>query len=149
MADEALSLEAIVLDRFSAPIRDMSRQLRQLTDANRRSAVEGTGLAKAHGESFTRLRESVSKTSEVFRREFAPMLKGVAEEIHVKPDDPMTVYDWIKEAHGQGAKFWACPANLELFGKNEADLIPECNGVMGAAAMIQDVMGDDCRVLTF
>jgi predicted peroxiredoxin len=61
----------------------------------------------------------------------------------------MTVYDWIKEAHGQGAKFWACPANLELFGKSETDLIPECNGVMGAAAMIQDVMGDDCRVLTF
>jgi uncharacterized protein len=42
------------------------------------------------------------------------MLKGIAEAIHVKPGDPMTVYDWIKEAHGQGAKFWACPANLEL-----------------------------------
>jgi predicted peroxiredoxin len=77
------------------------------------------------------------------------MLKGVAAAINIKPGDPMTVYDWIKEAHGQGAKFWACPANLELFGKTEADLIPECNGVMGAAAMIQDVMGDDCRVLTF
>ena len=35
----------------------------------------------------------------------------------------MTVYDWIKEAHGHGAKFWACPANLELFDKSEADLI--------------------------
>jgi hypothetical protein len=58
----------------------MQRQLRSLTDANRRSHIDGVGLAKAHGESFTRLRESVSKTSEVFRREFAPMLKGVAEE---------------------------------------------------------------------
>jgi uncharacterized protein len=77
------------------------------------------------------------------------MLKGIAEAIHVKLDDPMTVYDWIKEAHDQGAKFWACPANLELFGKTEADLIPECNGLMGAAAVIEKLMDDECRVLTF
>jgi predicted peroxiredoxin len=77
------------------------------------------------------------------------MLKGVAAAIAVKPGDPKTVYDWIKEAHDQGAKFWACPANLELFDKSEADLIPECSGVMGAAAMIQDVMDGDGRVLTF
>ena len=53
------------------------------------------------------------------------------------------------EAHEQGAKFWACPANLELFDKSEADLIPECSGMMGAAAMIQDVMDGETRVLTF
>jgi predicted peroxiredoxin len=77
------------------------------------------------------------------------MLKGVAEAIHVKPGDPKTVYDWIKEARDQGARFWACPANLELFDKSEADLIPECNGLMGAAAMIQDIMDGECKVLTF
>jgi len=77
------------------------------------------------------------------------MLKGVAEAIRVKEGDPMTVHDWIREARGQGARFWACPANLELFGKTEADLIPECDGVMGAAALIQDLMGEECRVLTF
>ncbi len=77
------------------------------------------------------------------------MLKGVAEKLRVKASDPKTVYDWIKEAHEHGARFWACPANLELFDKSEADLIPECSGVMGAAAMIQDIMDGDCRVLTF
>ncbi len=77
------------------------------------------------------------------------MLKGVAAAIAVKRGDPKTVYDWIREAHDQGAKFWACPANLELFDMTEADLIPECSGVMGAAAMIQDVIDGDCRVLTF
>jgi predicted peroxiredoxin len=77
------------------------------------------------------------------------MLKGVAETLHVKPGDPKTVYDWIKDAHEHGARFWACPANLELFDKSEADLIPECAGVMGAAAMIQDIMDGECRVLTF
>jgi predicted peroxiredoxin len=77
------------------------------------------------------------------------MFTGVAEQLTIKPGDPMTVYGWIKEAHGQGARFWACPANLELFDKSEADLIPECSGVMGAAAMIQGVMDGTCRVLTF
>src|SRR5882757_9955682 len=73
------------------------------------------------------------------------MFKGVAEALSVKPGNPKTVYDWIKEAHDHGARFWACPANLELFDKSEDDLIPECAGLMGAAAMIQDVMDGECR----
>jgi uncharacterized protein len=77
------------------------------------------------------------------------LLKGVAEKFCVKPGDPKTVYDWIKEAHDQGARFWACPANLELFDKAESDLIPECKGLMGAATMMQQIMDGECRVLTF
>jgi predicted peroxiredoxin len=77
------------------------------------------------------------------------MLKGVADALRVKPADPKTVYDWIKEAHDQGARFWACPANLEMLDKAEGDLIPECRGMMGAAAVIQDIMDGACRVLTF
>ena len=77
------------------------------------------------------------------------MMKGVAETLHVKAGHPKTVYDWIKEAHDQGAKLWACPANLELYDISEEDLIPECSGMMGAAAMIQDIMDGDCRVLTY
>lgn len=77
------------------------------------------------------------------------MFKGVAEAIRVKPSEPKTVHDWIKEAHEQGARFWACPANLELFDKDERDLIAQCSGMMGAADMIQRVMDDEARVLTF
>lgn len=77
------------------------------------------------------------------------MIKGVAETIHVKAGHPMTVYDWIKEAHGHGAKFWACPANLDLFDIAESDLIPECQGMMGAATMISGIMDGECRVLTY
>ena len=76
-------------------------------------------------------------------------MPALCTAITVKPGDPKTVYDWIKEAHDQGAKFWACPANLELFDKAEGDLIPECSGMMGAVAMIQDIMDGECRVLTF
>ena len=77
------------------------------------------------------------------------LLKGVAEKLCVKPGNPKTIYDWIKEAHDQGARFWACPANLELFDKAESDLIPECKGLMGAATMMQQIMDGECRVLTF
>ena len=77
------------------------------------------------------------------------LLKGVAEKLCVKPGDPKTIYDWIKEAHAQGARFWACPANLELFDKADSDLIPECKGLMGAATMMQQIMDGECRVLTF
>lgn len=77
------------------------------------------------------------------------LLKGVAETLRVKPGDPKTVLDWIREAHDQGARFWACPANLDLFDKTEDDLIAECAGLMGAAAVINDVMEGECRVLTF
>jgi uncharacterized protein len=59
------------------------------------------------------------------------------------------VLDWIREAHAQGVRFWACPANLELFGVTRDDLIPECEGLMGAATMIEQIMEGDGRVLTY
>ena len=77
------------------------------------------------------------------------MRKGVAEAIRIKASQDKTVYDWIREAHGHGARLWACPANLTLLDMTEADLIPECNGLMGAATMLQNIMSDDYRVLTY
>ncbi len=77
------------------------------------------------------------------------MVKGVAETLHVKPGHPMTVLDWIREARSHGARFWACPANLDLFDVSEEDLIAECSGLMGAATMIRDIMDGECRVLTY
>jgi predicted peroxiredoxin len=77
------------------------------------------------------------------------MIKGVAGKLHVKPGHPKTVYDWIKEAKDHGARFWACPANLDLFDATDADLIPECSGMMGTADMIERIMGDEYRVLTY
>jgi predicted peroxiredoxin len=77
------------------------------------------------------------------------MRKGVAEAIRVKAGNDKTVYDWICDAHRYGARFWACPANLDLFDMTEEDLIPECGGLMGAAAMLEKIMSDDYRVLTY
>lgn len=77
------------------------------------------------------------------------MRKGVAAALRVKPGESKSVLDWIREGRSHGARFWACPANLELFDMTADDLIPECSGQMGAAAMIERVMSDDCRVLTY
>lgn len=75
--------------------------------------------------------------------------RGVAERMTVKAGAAKTVYDFIREAHSHGARFWACPANLDLFEMQEEDLIPECSGLMSTASMITDLMEGDCRVLTY
>lgn len=75
--------------------------------------------------------------------------RGVAETLHIKPGSPRSVLDFIRDAHAAGARIWACPANLGLFDITEADLIDECSGLMGAAAMMERVMADDTRVLTY
>ncbi len=77
------------------------------------------------------------------------MKRGVAADLLIKQGQSKTVYDWICDAHRNGAKFWACPANLDLFDMTVADLIPECSGLMGAAAMIDRVMSADTRVLSY
>ena len=76
--------------------------------------------------------------------------KGVAEQLVVKPGSPKTVYDFIKDAHDAGAKFYCCSPNLDLFDMTEDDLIPECEGIVGGAKLIGDIMeDDDVRVLTY
>jgi predicted peroxiredoxin len=78
------------------------------------------------------------------------MKKGVAEQLFVKPGSPKNVYDFIKDAHEAGVKFYCCSPNLDLFNMTEADLIPECAGIVGGAKVIEEVMEDDeARVLTY
>ena len=77
------------------------------------------------------------------------MKKGVAEKLVVKEGSPKTVYDFIKDAHEAGAKFYCCSPNLDLFDMTEADLIPECTGIVGGAYLIEEIMESDCKVLTY
>lgn len=77
------------------------------------------------------------------------MRQGVAAALTVKPGASKTVYDFIKDAHEAGAKFYACSGNLELFDMAREELIPECSGLVGAAYIVQQAMEDDVRVLTY
>jgi predicted peroxiredoxin len=80
----------------------------------------------------------------------ALMKKGVADTLTVKPGSPKTVYDFIKDAHEAGVRFFCCSSNLALFDMAKGDLIPECTGVIGAAHFIEEIMeDDDVRVLTY
>ncbi len=75
--------------------------------------------------------------------------KGFAENLRVKAGAEKSVYDFIREAHAEGVRFYACPSNLELFDIEAKDLIPECHGLLGAAALIARIMEEDCRVLSY
>jgi predicted peroxiredoxin len=77
------------------------------------------------------------------------MKKGVAEKLVVKEGSPKNVYDFIKDAHEAGAKFYCCSPNLDLFDMTEEDLIPECQGIVGGAWVIEQVMEEDCKVLSY
>ena len=78
------------------------------------------------------------------------MKKGVAEKLVVKEGSPKTVYDFIKDAHEAGAKFFCCSPNLDLFDMTADDLIPECEGIVGGAHVIESIMeDDDAKVLTY
>jgi predicted peroxiredoxin len=72
------------------------------------------------------------------------MKKGVAEKLFVKEGSPKSVYDFIKDAHEAGVKFYCCSPNLDLFDMKAEDLIPECQGVVGGAHLIEEVMEGDC-----
>ena len=77
------------------------------------------------------------------------MKKGVAEKLFVKEGSDKSVYDFIKDAHEAGVKFFCCSPNLDLFDMTEDDLIPECSGIVGGAHVIEEVMEGDCKVLTY
>lgn len=77
------------------------------------------------------------------------MKKGVAESLHVKEGSPKSVYDFIKDAHEAGVIFYCCSPNLDLFDMTVDDLIPECAGVVGGAHLIEAVMEEDCKVLSY
>ena len=42
------------------------------------------------------------------------MKKGVAEKLFVKDGSDKSVYDFIKDAHEAGVKFFCCSPNLDL-----------------------------------
>ena len=80
----------------------------------------------------------------------ALMKKGVAENLVVKPGSPKSVYEFIKDAHEAGVKFFSCSPNLDLFDITKDDLIPECQGIVGGAYLIEQIMEDDnTRVMTY
>ncbi len=74
---------------------------------------------------------------------------GAAESIRLMPDEKRSIYDFIKEGHAAGVKFYCFSPGLDVCSLRKEDLIPECSGVVGAAHFIEEIMSSDCRVLTY
>jgi uncharacterized protein len=74
------------------------------------------------------------------------MKKGVAENLYIKAGSPKNVYEFIKDAHEAGVKFYCCSPNLDLFNMTKDDMIPECSGIVGGAYLIEAAMDDDDTV---
>lgn len=77
------------------------------------------------------------------------MKKGVAEKLFIKAGDSRSIYDFIKDAHSAGVKFYCCAPGLDISDMHKPDLIPECAGVVGAAHFIEEIMTGESKVLTY
>ncbi len=75
------------------------------------------------------------------------MKKGVAENLMALEGGKLII-DFIREAKEAGVEFYCCSAALQLHGMSEDDLIEECDGVVGAAWMMDQAM-DANVVLTY
>jgi len=77
------------------------------------------------------------------------MKKGEAEKMFVKEGSDKSVLDFIKDAHEAGVVFKCCSPNLDLFDMTVDDLIPECSGIVGGAYLVEEIMEEDVKVLTY
>ncbi len=70
------------------------------------------------------------------------MKKGVAEGLYAK-EGGKRVIEFIREAKDAGVAMKVCSAALQLHDMTEDDLIPECDGVVGAAFMTDEGLAAD------
>lgn len=75
------------------------------------------------------------------------MKRGIAERLVAK-EGGKTLLEFIREAKQAGVTMKVCSAALQLHDMTEADLIPECDGVVGAAYIIDRAL-ECARVLTY
>lgn len=70
------------------------------------------------------------------------MKKGVAENLYAKEGGKL-VMDFIRDAKESGVELFVCSAALTLHGMTKDDLIDECDGVKGAAYMVEEALEAD------
>jgi predicted peroxiredoxin len=85
----------------------------------------------------------------IFQATVAAAMDYDVEDLYVKEGSPKSVYSFIQDAHEAGVKFFCCSPNLDLFDMSQDDLIPECEGIVGGAHLIEQVMEEDVRVMTY
>lgn len=80
---------------------------------------------------------------------------GTAETIYADGGDGdagtgrRPVAEFLREAHGFGVRFYACPAAMQAHGVTPGALRPEVAGHAGAAAFLGRALDERWRTLTF
>ncbi len=78
------------------------------------------------------------------------MKKGVAERLFPRPGSNTSLYDFVKDAHLAGVRFYCCSPNADVYDTRPDDLIAECAGVIGRTQLIEQIMdNDDVKVLSY
>ena len=75
------------------------------------------------------------------------MKRGVAEAMTAK-EGGKPILEFLRDAKRAGVTMKVCSAALALHGMTEKDLIDECDGVVGAAYMIDRAL-ESTRVLSY
>ena len=68
--------------------------------------------------------------------------KGVADQMEAK-EGGKKIIDFIREANEAEVEMRVCSAALQLHDMTPEDLIPECDGVVGAAYMTEEGLEAD------
>lgn len=74
---------------------------------------------------------------------------GVADALRASARHPKTIGDAMREAHGHGARFFACTDALHAHGLAPAGLIAECSGHGGAVQFMARACDLRWRALVF
>ncbi|MCG5511569.1 DsrE family protein [Ectothiorhodospira shaposhnikovii] len=85
-----------------------------------------------------------------FAAETTQLLKqGVAENLYTGKQRTKSVYDFMRDAHEAGVKFYACAGAMEEHELNDDNAIPELDGRRGGGAFIGEAVEDGVVVLTY
>jgi uncharacterized protein len=77
------------------------------------------------------------------------LVPGVAETLRAAPQAPKTILDWLRMAHGHGARLYACSDAIAAQGLAGTTLIAECSGHGGAVQFMARAADSGWRTLVF
>ena len=74
---------------------------------------------------------------------------GFAATLYPGKERTKSVYDFMREAHDAGARFYGCSQALQEFGIDESNAIPEFDGARGGAAFLGAALDENTLTLTY
>lgn len=74
---------------------------------------------------------------------------GVADRLFPAAGRDRSIGDFMRDAAGQGARFFGCQMALKAHGLADRALIPEYSGAAGAAAFVARTLDPEWRTMTF